>query len=231
MPNRPGIQLDRRDIGRHLRITITDPRTGNSCWGQATVEDKLAPILTCPPDITVACDEGTSPSVTGIPSVYENCGGVSLSYRDQSSQGSCELGYQNRIIRTWTAEDSYGNRSVCVQNIEESLGDLFSVTVPPNFDNLDQPILNCDEKIDRNKNIVPHMSDNPECVDGYLLDSAYWYARPNQLNIYPNRRIPRVWVGTVLTIPMMSILDILVRSCLLSSTPFLATKQSFVLGT
>ncbi|MBK7812147.1 MAG: M36 family metallopeptidase [Saprospiraceae bacterium] len=192
LPNRPGIQLDRRDIGRHLRITITDPRTGNSCWGQATVEDKLAPILTCPPDITVACDEGTSPSVTGIPSVYENCGGVSLSYRDQSSQGSCELGYQNRIIRTWTAEDSYGNRSVCVQNIEESLGDLFSVTVPPNFDNLDQPILNCDEKIDRNKNIVPHMSDNPECVDGYLLDSAYWYARPNQLNIYPNRRIPRV---------------------------------------
>ncbi|MBK9272403.1 MAG: T9SS type A sorting domain-containing protein [Saprospiraceae bacterium] len=191
-PNRPGVQIDRRDIGRDLRITVTDPRTGNSCWGKATVEDKQAPILTCPPNITVTCAEGTSPAVTGVPSVYENCGGFSLGYRDQASQGDCALGYQTRIIRTWTAEDAYGNRSVCVQTIEESLGDLASVTVPPNYDNIDQPILNCDEKIDRNKNIVPHMLDNPVCLDGYILDSAYWLARPTQLDQYPNRRIPRV---------------------------------------
>ncbi|MBK9632646.1 MAG: hypothetical protein IPO62_16595 [Saprospiraceae bacterium] len=34
------------DIGRAPHHCITDPRTGNSCWGQATVEDKMAPILT-----------------------------------------------------------------------------------------------------------------------------------------------------------------------------------------
>jgi len=95
-------------------------------------------------------------------------------------------------LRTWIAEDAYGNRSTCVQTIEESLGDLFEVTVPPNYDGLDQPMLACDEKIDRNKNVVPHMSDFPECVDGYLLDSAYWYANANQPDIYPNRRLPRV---------------------------------------
>ncbi|MBK9632645.1 MAG: hypothetical protein IPO62_16590 [Saprospiraceae bacterium] len=50
-------------------------------------------------------------------------------------------GMQNRIIRTWTAEDSYSESLCLCQNIEEKAGDLFSVTVPPNFDNLDQLFL------------------------------------------------------------------------------------------
>ncbi|MBK7810888.1 MAG: HYR domain-containing protein [Saprospiraceae bacterium] len=191
-PNIAGIQIGRQDIGRVLRVTITDPSTGNNCWGKLTVEDKLPPIMTCPPNDTIPCTTDPSPANTGIPSVYENCGGASLSYRDVVVKGSCPVGYAYLIRRTWTAEDAYGNRAVCVQTIVLSLADLFSVTTPPNYDNLDQPMLNCDEKIDRNKNIVPHMSDNPECVDGYLLDSAFWYANSRQPNIYPNRRLPRV---------------------------------------
>ncbi|MBK9270503.1 MAG: T9SS type A sorting domain-containing protein [Saprospiraceae bacterium] len=191
-PTIAGSQVGRQDIGRQLQVTVTDPRTGNTCWGMLTVEDKLPPILTCPPNDTIPCDVEPTPANTGIPSVYENCGGVSLSYRDVTTKGSCAVGYAYSIRRTWTAEDSYGNRSVCVQNILVSLGDLLAVTTPPNWDNIDQPMLNCDEKIDRNKNIVPHMLDNPVCLDGYILDSAYWLARPQQLDIYPNRRIPRV---------------------------------------
>ncbi|MFN8331441.1 MAG: hypothetical protein U0T81_09525 [Saprospiraceae bacterium] len=53
-------------------------------------------------------------------------------------------------------------------------------------------MLNCDEKINRTKDVTPHMSDFPECVDGYIPDSAYWRANPNAPDIYPNRRIPRV---------------------------------------
>ncbi|MBK7695298.1 MAG: T9SS type A sorting domain-containing protein [Saprospiraceae bacterium] len=95
-------------------------------------------------------------------------------------------------MRTWTAVDGSGNRATCVQTITIGLGDLFDVTVPPNYDNLDQPMLACDEKIDRNKNVTPHMADFPECVDGYILDSTFWLANPNQPDQYPNRRLPRV---------------------------------------
>jgi hypothetical protein len=191
-PNLAGVQINGTDIGKELKLTVRDPVTGNSCWGHATVEDKIAPILTCPLDRTFSCAIDPIPANTGVPSVVENCGGASLSYRDNSTQGNCALGYSRRILRTWTAVDGSGNRATCVQTITIGLGDLFEVTVPPNYDNLDQPMLACDEKIDRNKNVTPHMADFPECVDGYILDSAFWLANPNQPDQYPNRRLPRV---------------------------------------
>ena len=191
-PNLAGTQINGNDIGKELKITVRDPVTGNSCWGHATVEDKLAPVLTCPAPRTFSCAINPIPANTGVPSVVENCGGVNLSYRDNSTQGNCALGYSRRILRTWTAIDGSGNRGTCVQTITIGLGDLFEVTVPPNYDNLDQPMLACDEKIDRNKNVTPHMADFPECVDGYILDSAFWLANPNQPDQYPNRRLPRV---------------------------------------
>ncbi|MEO6189946.1 MAG: T9SS type A sorting domain-containing protein [Saprospiraceae bacterium] len=188
----PKTQLNGQDIGREFKITIRDTVTGNSCWSHATVEDKIAPRLTCPPNITVSCAAGISPSVTGVPVVIENCGGASLSYRDNASKGNCQLGYSWQIILTWTAVDGSGNRATCVQLIQVGIGDLFDVTVPRNYDNLDLPMLNCDQKIIRTKDVTPHMADFPQCVDGYLLDSAFWRANPLQPDIYPNRRLPRV---------------------------------------
>ncbi|MCC6814776.1 MAG: HYR domain-containing protein, partial [Saprospiraceae bacterium] len=191
-PNIPGIQLNGQDLGRDFRITVIDTATGNSCWSHATIEDKLPPALTCPPDITVSCAAGTSPALTGTPIVIENCSGVGLTYRDDALKGTCAAGYAWLIRRTFTAIDGSGNKSTCTHTITVALGDLFDVTVPRNFDNLDAPMLNCNEKIDRNKDVSPHMSDFPECVDGYLLDSVFWLANPNQPNNYPNRRLPRV---------------------------------------
>ncbi len=191
-PNVPGVQLNGSDIGHELKITIIDTATGNSCWSHATVEDKLPPRLTCAPNITVSCAAGILPAVTGTPQVAENCGGVSLTYRDNATKGNCQLGYAWKIIRTWTAVDGSGNRSTCVQNITVGIGDVFDITVPGNWDNIQNPMLACDQKIDRNKNVTPHMSDFPECVDGYILDSAFWRANPTQPDIYPNRRLPRV---------------------------------------
>ncbi|MBK6352820.1 MAG: HYR domain-containing protein [Saprospiraceae bacterium] len=191
-PNRRGVQINGNDIGRELKITIIDPVTGNSCWGHGRVEDKIAPKMTCPPDISLSCASSTAPIVAGLPSVYENCGGANIGYHDSEVQGGCPQGYARRITRTWTATDASGNKSVCVQTITVKIGDLFEVTVPSNYDNLDQPALECDEKIDRNKNVTPHMADFPECVDGYILDSAFWLANPNAPDQYPNRRLPRV---------------------------------------
>ncbi|NOT36154.1 MAG: HYR domain-containing protein [Saprospiraceae bacterium] len=190
--NLPGVQLDGRDIGKEFKITVVDTATGNSCWSKATVEDKWAPVITCNPNISISCAVDPSPTNTGIPSVVENCGGFSLTFSDDATQGSCVLGFQERIIRTWVAIDGSNNRSTCVQTITVRLGDIFDVEVPRNYDNIDLPALKCNEKIDRNKDVSPHISDFPECVDGYILDSAFWRANPNAPNIYPNRRLPRI---------------------------------------
>ncbi|MEI2693768.1 MAG: T9SS type A sorting domain-containing protein [Saprospiraceae bacterium] len=177
-PNTPGTQIGVDQIGTTLKITVTDPFTGNSCWGKAYIEDKLPPTLTCPDNVTIECFEDISPRSTGEPTVYEGCGIYTLTYKDVVTKGSCNLGYDKVITRTFTAVDETGNKSTCVQFITVSLGNLNNLYYPLNYDGLVLPghtyALKCDEKIDKNKDITPHLLDAPTCVDGYLLDSAYW---------------------------------------------------------
>ncbi len=44
-------------------VTILDPDTGNSCWGQILVEDKLPPTLMCT-DYTLSCGQDLTPVFT-----------------------------------------------------------------------------------------------------------------------------------------------------------------------
>lgn len=194
-PNVPGSQVGIQDIDRELKITVTDTATGNSCWGHATVEDKLPPRLTCARDTCVPCASPTTPDFTGVPGVVENCGGYSLTYKDNVTNGSCEIGYNKVIVRTWTAIDNYGAKSTCVQTIQVGLGVLTDAIVPLNYDNIENPMLNCNEKIDLTKNLTPHYLPFPYCVDGYLLDSAHWFATggflPSPNGDLAGERLPR----------------------------------------
>ncbi|TNE52304.1 MAG: HYR domain-containing protein, partial [Bacteroidetes bacterium] len=42
------------DIGKTYQVRVTDPDTGNKCWGNLKVEDKLAPVLDCP-NYSIVC--------------------------------------------------------------------------------------------------------------------------------------------------------------------------------
>ncbi|HEX5626133.1 MAG TPA: HYR domain-containing protein, partial [Saprospiraceae bacterium] len=195
-PNTPGSQVGVQDIGRELKITVRDPLTGNSCWGHATVEDKIAPLLTCPRDSCVPCaTTETTPFFMGTPTVVENCGGYSLSYKDVVTYGGCAAQFEERIERTWTAIDGSGNKNSCVQTITVALATLNDVNVPLNYDDLEEPALACDEKIDPNKDLTPHYLAFPYCVDGYLLDSAHWFATggflPSPQGDLAGERLPR----------------------------------------
>ncbi|MDQ3141738.1 MAG: T9SS type A sorting domain-containing protein [Bacteroidota bacterium] len=172
-----GAQIGRAQIGRHLKITVTDPATGNSCWGKAYIEDKLPPILDCPDSITISCLDDSSPAFTGEPTVTEFCGPFTLVYKDVVRKGSCVLLYDKIIIRTWTATDSVGNKSTCSQVITVLLGTLEDVRDLPHYDITDgseqeghEPALRCDEKYNPNFNLSQHLRPAPVCVDDYLLD-------------------------------------------------------------
>jgi hypothetical protein len=175
-PNVPGTQVGVQDINRELKLTVRDPSNGNFCWGHARVEDKMAPMITCARDTCVPCYSGITPSLTGSPIVNENCGSFTLNYTDDVFQGSCALNYDRRILRTWVAVDAQGNRATCRQTITVALGDLSDVAAPNDYDNLDQPMLQCNEKINTSKDVTPHYMAFPYCVDGYLLDSTIWKA-------------------------------------------------------
>src|SRR5690606_8324108 len=168
--------LGRGDIGRTFNVTVTDPETGNSCWGRISVEDKLPPQLLCL-DTTLSCRADISPASLGYPvppgatlvntgsaacPVYrfvgfDACSDVSLTYKDWETNGSCGAGYDRIITRNWTAVDAVGNKSTCVQTIILELATFSDVGAPCDFDDIDMPALNCDNRRDDSKDFSPHI--------------------------------------------------------------------------
>src|SRR5690606_32601721 len=51
-----GVLLGSDAVGKTLVVTVTDPETGNSCWGTILIEDKIPPVISCN-DFSVFCGE------------------------------------------------------------------------------------------------------------------------------------------------------------------------------
>ena len=113
----------------------------STCVQTINVEDTTPPVITCPVDVTIECDEDTSPTNTGMASGIDNCSTVPeivITSSDVSTQGTVGCGkYQYTITRTWTATDACGNSSTCVQtiNVEDTTPPV--ITCPANMDGLD----------------------------------------------------------------------------------------------
>ncbi|MBK9728020.1 MAG: T9SS type A sorting domain-containing protein [Saprospiraceae bacterium] len=197
----PGIQVNSRDKGRLIKFAVIDPMTGINCWGKALVIDTLAPVLICPPNLTISCSMDSRPFYTGIASMFENCGDVNFTYNDKIVFGGCTQGFDKIISRNWIATDNSGNKSECIQTITVDIMKTQDVKFPPNFDGMDWPVLKCDEQVDKNIDISQYILNTPSCVGGYLLDSAFWFAHATEPDIYPNRRLPRILGWNIIDVP------------------------------
>ncbi len=79
--------------------------------------DNTAPTFTVPVDVTVDCDLGVDPAVTGMVVVAaDNCGQTINTYVDSSMMTSCSA-YAGTFDRHWTVSDACGNTSIGVQVI------------------------------------------------------------------------------------------------------------------
>ncbi len=87
-----------------------------SCVQTITVVDTTDPVITCPGNTTIECDESTEPSNTGEATATDNCDGAPVvTYGDVDDLDDCDG--TGTITRTWTATDGCGNDSTCVQTI------------------------------------------------------------------------------------------------------------------
>lgn len=143
-------------IGYYLPVKVKHWATGNSCWGSIFIEDKIDPVLNCPP-VTLWCNESTDPgNIVPYPSVSDNCDNypfpqgcdvITLEYTDEWVNFGCvpNNGYSARIDRTWTATDASGNSTTCVQEVWLQRNTLADVDLPPHYDGLpgNQPMIDC----------------------------------------------------------------------------------------
>lgn len=113
----PGACPQARTITRTW--TATDS-CGNSasCTQTISVTDTTAPmIVQCPGYIQVTCEQGTDPSMTGVPTATDNCDPApTATYSDSVDNGQCPIA--SIITRTWTVSDACGNTATCLQTIK-----------------------------------------------------------------------------------------------------------------
>ncbi|RMD71512.1 MAG: T9SS C-terminal target domain-containing protein, partial [Bacteroidetes bacterium] len=98
----------------------------NECMVTVEVQDKLPPVLTCPPDLTIDCGGDfldldltgrveTDAALVGPNDGYafDNCSSLEVTFADS---GNIDCG-EGVIARTWTVTDMDGNEVSCIQTI------------------------------------------------------------------------------------------------------------------
>ena len=135
--------VDSTHIGNSYLVKVKHWASGNNCWGEIHVEDKLAPSLSCPPDITVACSESTATSVTGEATATD-CSEFIMGYNDSVTKLNCNgSGLAGFVKRSWAAVDIYGNEKACLQTINVELPKTGDIEWPLNLDDIAAPSLDC----------------------------------------------------------------------------------------
>src|SRR5207237_5034436 len=85
--------------------------------------DITAPIITCPGNTTINCQDNNTPTAPSTATATDNCTtstNITIGKSDASTQNAdaANVGHYNyTITRTWTATDPSGNSSTCAQTI------------------------------------------------------------------------------------------------------------------
>jgi hypothetical protein len=104
------------EVGLTLEVMIRDRNSGNSCWGEITVEDKLAPTIECGID-TLFCFQMAK--YTG-PKVTDNCTRAALITESQFPWGSTSY------TESMDAVFGVGNWDLLQYSTLANAGELFS---------------------------------------------------------------------------------------------------------
>ncbi len=133
--------VGKNEIGLTLQVEVTDLLSGNKCWGEILVEDKLAPTINCLTD-TIPCYRAARWNVTGT----DNCSdSVNIVRLDEIiNPYNCHPRFVKQLIRRYRAWDSYGNSSaVCSDTTYLTRFDTSRVVCPKDWSLANNCPINC----------------------------------------------------------------------------------------
>lgn len=148
-------------VGQVFSITIEDQTTQTICVGFAEIMDFVSPVFAADcMDVVMGCMGDTSVEAVGTPTVTDNCGGIAtLTHEDVISMGNCLTDIVTHIERTWTAIDSSGNSTTCIQNIDLEKPDINDTVFP------DDITISCD-----NPNTGVEITGTPTIDGGSIMN-------------------------------------------------------------
>ncbi len=203
----PCITLDHVD--QTLIASVTDPITGNTCWGYVNVESYVVPEILPPPDEIIKCNMSSDTTMMGSPLLLSCELGVSYSYEDvYTDLGSCNdpIGM---IERTWTVTNESNLSSTCVQTITIEAFALEDVVFPKDWNNIDTIALYCGDVIndpalsDPTNTGYPSLGDDPlifggECSFATNVNDVVYQVCNNSYEIH------RSWSVVSMCLPLSS---------------------------
>ena len=134
-----GDEINASLVGKTLMYSIENVNSGWRCMHTVSIEDKLAPTVTCE-DVTVSCLSDISAVVSS--EAIDNCTAVTILVNEEHTPADCE-DYIGTITRTYIAQDLYGNKSEpCVSTIYLERSSVTGVTSPLNV------VLQCSDTFD-----------------------------------------------------------------------------------
>ncbi len=141
--------FDGQDPNGDWTLTVSDvvAGTGGTLLGAELVISQTGGIVTFPTenDVIAQTEGGNVFTVLGI----DGCGPTTMAFNDMEIDQDCSSPFSKVIQRTWSAEDESGNESTsCVQTIYIFRNGLATLMFPPNFDDLQEPSLSCNDYAD-----------------------------------------------------------------------------------
>jgi uncharacterized repeat protein (TIGR01451 family) len=128
------------DVGRSVMVALRvwDVNgNSNSCMVSVTIQDKHAPKIVCPDDLTIDCSEvftGMTFTQYGTATAIDACGATVTESAPKFVLNSCRVGY---IERTFTATDGVGTATckqiITVEN-EDDFNPLTQIVKPLDYE-------------------------------------------------------------------------------------------------
>ena len=155
--------------GMIVRTWSVKDECGNisTCEQALMIIDDKQPTLSCAPEVTISCEESSSPDATGFATAVDNCTSsdeIVIIYSDIENYNGCnETG---TLLRTWNAKDACLNSISCTQIIHIIDETSPEITCPPNVD------LSCTDPLSPDFTGYPEGTDNCTASQDLIMNYA-----------------------------------------------------------
>ncbi len=127
--------LNKDHIGKIITAKVCQDCSGNGncCWATIKVEAKNIPVVECPKNITINCNESDDPLFTGAP-ILKSCEpNIQISFVDDYDENDYCGNPRAVIDRIWTIRDIDNNEVTCNQKIVVLPFSLDSIRFPVDY--------------------------------------------------------------------------------------------------